>query len=66
MLDRLAEINAPALVIAGELDAETPPSYARALAEGLPNAEVVVLEGVGHLAISEAPEAVNRLTRDFF
>ena len=65
VLDRLAEIKAPALVVAGELDAETPPSYARALAEGLPDAELVVLERVGHLAISEAPEAVNRLTRYF-
>ena len=42
LLDRLAEINTPALVVAGaRLDAETPPSYARALAEGLPDAERV-------------------------
>ena len=65
LLDRLAEIKAPALVVAGELDAETPPSYARALAEGLPDAELVVLEGVGHLAISEAPDAFNHLARAF-
>ena len=65
VLDRLAEITSPALVIAGELDTETPPSYARTLAEGLPDAELVVLDGVGHLAVSEAPEAFNRLLRDF-
>ena len=65
VLDRLAEIRSPALVIAGELDAETPPSYARVLAEGLPNAELVVLEDVGHLAVSETPEAVNRLISGF-
>ena len=65
VLGRLAEITSPALVIAGELDTETPPSYARSLAEGLPNAEVVVLEGVGHLAVSEAPDAFNQLASAF-
>ena len=63
--DCLAEITAPALVVVGELDAETPPSYARALAEGLPEAELLVIEGVGHLAVSEAPQTFNRLARDF-
>ena len=65
VLDRLAEIKAPAIVIAGELDAETPVAYAKALADGLPNAELVVLDGIGHLAVSEAPEVFNRLARDF-
>ena len=65
VLDRLVEIAAPTLVIAGELDAETPVAYARALVDGLPNAELVVLDGIGHLAVSEAPETVNRLVRTF-
>ena len=65
VLDRLAEIKAPALVIAGELDAETPVAYSRVLAEGLRNAELEVLDGVGHLAVSEAPEAFNQLVSAF-
>ena len=65
VLDRLAEIQAPALVIAGELDAETPVAYSRILADGLRDAELVVLDGVGHLAVSEAPQTVNSLVRDF-
>ena len=65
VLDRLAEINAPALVIAGELDAETPVAYSRVLAEGMQNAELIVLDGVGHLAVSEVPQTFNRLVRDF-
>ena len=65
VLDRLAEIKAPALVIAGELDAETPVAYSRILAEGLRNAELEVLDGVGHLAVSEAPEAFNQLVSAF-
>ncbi len=66
VVDRLAEICSPALVIAGELDAETPVAYARILADGLKNAELVVLDGIGHLAVSEDPEAVNQRVRAFF
>ena len=65
LLGRLAEIAAPALVVAGELDAETPVAYSRILADGLRDAELVVLDGVGHLAVSEAPRAFNRLVRRF-
>lgn len=63
--DRLAEITSPALVIAGELDAETPVAYAAALAEGLPDAELAVLDGAGHLSVSEAPDTFNNLAHHF-
>ena len=65
LLDRLGEIGAPALVIAGELDAETPVAYSRLLAAGLATAELKILDGVGHLAVTEAPRTVNRLIRGF-
>ena len=65
MLDRLPEISAPSLVIAGELDAETPVAYSRILADGLPDTELVVLDGIGHLAVSEAPHTFNRIVRRF-
>ena len=64
-LDRLPEISAPTLVIAGELDAETPVAYSHILVDGLPDAELVVLDGVGHLAVSEAPKTFNHLVRAF-
>ena len=63
--DRLGEIASPALVVAGECDAETPVAYSRILADGLPRAELVVLDGVGHLGVSEAPHTFNRLVGDF-
>ena len=63
--ERLGAIASPALVVAGELDTETPVGYSRILADGLQNAELIVLEGVGHLAVSEVPLTVNRLMRDF-
>ena len=63
--ERLGAIASPALVVAGGLDTETPAAYSRVLAEGLQNAELIVLDGVGHLAVSEVPHTFNRLVRDF-
>lgn len=62
---QLGSIDCPTLVIAGELDEETPVSYATALADGLADSELVVLSGVGHLAASEAPGKFNQLLVDF-
>ncbi len=44
----------------GERDAETPMSYARLLADGLVDAELVVLADVGHLSPSEDPDLFNQ------
>ncbi len=63
--ERLGAIASAALVVAGGLDTETPVAYSRVLAEGLQNAELIVLDGVGHLAVSEVPRTFNRLVRDF-
>jgi 3-oxoadipate enol-lactonase len=56
---RLHEIHAPALVMTGELDAETPPAYGRALAEALPSATFRLVPRAGHLLPAEAPDLVN-------
>jgi pimeloyl-ACP methyl ester carboxylesterase len=58
-------ISQPALVIVGELDRETPVAYSQALAGGLPDARLVVLDGVGHLTPSEDPASFNRHVRAF-
>ncbi len=63
--ERLGAIASPALVVAGGFDTETPVAYSRILADGLQNAELIVLDGVGHLAVSEVPQTFNRLVRDF-
>lgn len=62
--DRLAAITAPTLVVVGELDEETPPSYAEALAAGIPGARLEVISGAGHLTPFEAPVEVARLIGD--
>ena len=48
-LDRLAEIDAPTLVVAGECDAAVPPAAASAMAARVPHAELLVLKDAGHI-----------------
>ncbi|MFV2179357.1 3-oxoadipate enol-lactonase [Actinomadura sp. LOL_016] len=56
---RLPEVSAPTLVIAGAQDGPTPPAgHADRLAEGIPDAGLVVVEGAGHLAVAERPGPV--------
>ena len=62
--ERLGGIAAPTLVVVGELDEETPPSYAEALAVGIPGARLAVIPGAGHLTPFEAPDALSALLRD--
>jgi 3-oxoadipate enol-lactonase len=57
--DRLHQVTAPALVMVGAEDTETPESYARAIADRIPGARLVVVPGAGHLLNVEAPGPVN-------
>ena len=62
--ERLSRITAPVLVMVGEEDTETPPSYAEEIAARITGAELVVVPGAGHLLNLENPDAVNdRLRR---
>jgi pimeloyl-ACP methyl ester carboxylesterase len=56
--ERLAEIEAPALVVVGDQDELTPPRVAERLAAGLRQAELVVVRRAGHLVTVEKPRAV--------
>ena len=62
---RLAEIAVPTLVVVGELDEETPLSYAEALRDGIPGAQLAIVPGAGHISNLEAPGAVNALLAEF-
>ena len=73
-LDRLGAIDAPTLVIAGEIDWCLPPRFSRQLAAGIPGARLVEAAGRAHQPFQEAPEefdalvervlALGALTRD--
>jgi proline iminopeptidase len=61
---RLGELQLPVLFIAGEHD-EARPSTMHELARLVPGAEVVIVPGVGHRLLADAPEATTRAIREF-
>ena len=56
--DTLAALTVPALVLGGGLDTLTPPQASRDMAELIPDAELVIMEEIGHLSTIEAPDEV--------
>lgn len=63
--DLLPHVHVPALVVAAELDAFTPPRLSEALNEALPDSEIVWLEGASHAGIVEQPEVINAAVERF-
>jgi pimeloyl-ACP methyl ester carboxylesterase len=46
------------VVVLGERDLMTPAKGGRQLAAALPNAQTVILQGAGHMLLSERPDEV--------
>ncbi len=63
--DRLPEIRAPTLVMAGSRDALIPPGNAAVIAERIPRARLHILEGAGHGFTRERPEESAAAIREF-
>ena len=59
--ERLPEIGAPTLVVAGAEDPVTTPDEAKDIAAGIPHARLVVLPGAAHLANVEQADAFNEV-----
>ncbi len=58
-LDRgAADIVAPTLVLAGELDRVVPPSVTLAMAGRIRGADAVLLPAIGHVTAMQAPEVL--------
>ncbi|MEU9066759.1 3-oxoadipate enol-lactonase [Streptomyces sp. NPDC056353] len=64
--DRVAEISAPTLLIAGREDPATPPAHLRELADAVPGSTLTEIPGASHLAPAERPEAVLTALRAHF
>lgn len=62
---RLPEITCPALVLVGEGDRLTPLEISEEIHSLIPNSELAVIEGSGHLSTLEEPEKVTNTLRDF-
>lgn len=67
-LDRLANIKAPTIIVAGDSDAAVPPQLASAMAARLPHAGLLVLKDAGHIGnVQQAhafTESVGRFLRE--
>lgn len=61
----LGRIRVPVLVLVGERDALTDPEVAREMADRIPEADLRVLPGAGHLSNLERPEGFNRALGQF-
>lgn len=58
-------IGVPALVIGGAADPVNDPAFAPALAQSLPNGELLVIEGAGHCPQIDQPEVFNARVIEF-
>jgi proline-specific peptidase len=65
VMDRLDEIEVPTLVMAGRDDFQFPPEHQAALAAGIPNARLEIIERAGHNSHSERPAEVIETLRQF-
>jgi 3-oxoadipate enol-lactonase / 4-carboxymuconolactone decarboxylase len=64
--NRLGQIAAPVLAVAGAADRPTPPAGLRAIADGVRDGRYVLLDQVAHLAPAEQPGTVAALLDDHF
>ncbi|WP_326758413.1 3-oxoadipate enol-lactonase [Streptomyces phaeochromogenes] len=64
--ERLPEIGAPTLLVAGRDDPATPPAHLREIADAVPGAALVEIPGASHLAPAQCPEAVLTALRAHF
>lgn len=54
----ITHINVPTLCIAGSVDGSTPPALVKAMADKIPNAQYVEIEGIGHIPCVETPSVM--------
>jgi len=62
---RLHEVTSTVLVMTGRHDRTCTVAAAEAIANGLPNAELVIFEQSGHMTFVEEPERYNAVVRSF-
>jgi pimeloyl-ACP methyl ester carboxylesterase len=65
MAARVGEIKAPTLILFGDKDRLINPSAAQTFNERIAGSEVVMLPGIGHLPMEEAPDATAAAIADF-
>ena len=64
-ITRLAEVQVPTLLIAGDYDIPDKLALTQKLAAEMPNARQVIIPGVAHMVSMEKPDEFNRVVLDF-
>lgn len=65
VMDRIAEISVPVMVISAQEDKLTPPKYADFLESNIPNTTRAHIPDAGHIAPMEKPRQVNQAIIEF-
>lgn len=63
--DRLPQLHAETLVVQGTEDRTSPPANAELLVKRIPNAELVMIEGTGHIFVWARTREAAQIVRDF-
>jgi len=63
LVESIASLDVPTLVVAGERDRLTPPVHSRRLVDALPQGEYLELERIAHMSPVEAPDEIARRLR---
>ena len=63
--NRIGDIALPSLILCGDSDRLTPPTYSQFLAEKLPSAELRIIPDAGHMVMVEQPRRVGEEIRRF-
>jgi 3-oxoadipate enol-lactonase len=65
VLPRLGTVGAPTLVMCGREDRATEPVHSERIADAIPGARLVLIDGAGHVSALEQPAAVNEVLVPF-
>ena len=65
LTDKIATIQTPTLCFAGSVDGSTPPDLVKSMADKIPNARFVLIDGVGHIPCVETPQYLAREIIEF-
>jgi len=63
--NKLTNILHPTLILCGEDDQLTPVKYSKFLSENIPNSNLKIFPGAGHMVMLEKPGEINRAIRKF-
>ena len=61
----IGSISTPTLCFAGSVDGSTPPDLVKSMADSIPNASYILVEGVGHIPCVEVPHTIFKYIVEF-